>query len=188
VPAGRDRFAFFPGGEEGFWRRLVARALNHAGADLDPDAVTRVLERLRRHFAGAGAWSVYPEVPAVLAALRADGVRLAIVSNWDSRLPSLLDTLGLAADFEVLAVSHLEGVEKPAPELFWRAVDRLGVRREQVLHAGNLADVDVAGARAAGIDAVLVDRAGPARHERGVIHDLSPLPEIARRGLVATEG
>jgi beta-phosphoglucomutase-like phosphatase (HAD superfamily) len=70
---------------------------------------------------------VFPEVPAVLAALRARGVRLAIVSNWDSRLPALLDRVGLSPWFDAILVSGIEGVEKPAPEIFLRAARRLGV-------------------------------------------------------------
>ena len=65
---------------------------------------------------------------------------------------------GLASRFDTIAVSHLEGIEKPAPEIFLRALRRLGVPPEEALHVGDVPELDEAGAKAAGIACVIVDR------------------------------
>jgi putative hydrolase of the HAD superfamily len=159
LPPGTDRYGAHPRGEEGYWLGVVARALEHAG--LGGDAVAeRVLEPLRNAFAEPEAWTVYPDVEPALSRLRRAGVRLGVVSNWDSRLPVLLHRLGLRERFDTLAVSALEGVEKPDPRLFRVALERLGADRARTLHVGDVPALDAAGARAAGIHAALVDRRG----------------------------
>ena len=106
------------------------------------------------------------------------GVRMGVVSNWDSRLPKLLDQLGLAPYFGTVVVSHLEGIEKPSPEIFLRAVARLHGVPETTLHIGDVPELDEAGARAARIASVLIDRKGMT----GAIPDLSSVPRIANGG------
>jgi FMN phosphatase YigB (HAD superfamily) len=68
--------------------------------------------------------------------------------------------LGLAPRVDLLIDSHDEGVEKPDPRLFELALERAGARRETTLHVGDLYHVDVVGAQAAGLRAVLLDAAG----------------------------
>ena len=96
--------------------------------------------------------------------------------------PGLLETLGLHRHFETVATSHLEGVEKPDPEIFHRVLGRLGAASSEALHVGDAVELDVAGARAAGIAAVLLDRVGDGDTETPVIRDLRDLPRIAKRG------
>jgi len=99
-------------------------------------------------------------VRAALERFRRAGLRLAVVSNSNGTLRLLLDRLGLTAAFEVVLDSAVEGVEKPDPRLFRRALDGLGADAEAAVHVGDLYHVDVIGARAAGIRPVLVDEAG----------------------------
>ena len=56
--------------------------------------------------------------------------------------------------------SHLEGVQKPNPEIFRRALTRLGVPPERAIYAGDIPEVDVLGARAAGMEGVVIDAFG----------------------------
>jgi putative hydrolase of the HAD superfamily len=184
LPAGADRFGQFPEGESGFWLRFIAEVLRRAApAAAEPDLARRALERLSTAFGRADAWRVYDDVPAALRELRRSGARLGVVSNWDSRLPRLLEALGLARYFDTLAVSHLEGVEKPDPALFRRAMTRLGATPERTLHVGDSLVLDVAGAGAAGIAALLLDRSGRSDAERTGLPDLSTLPHIAQAGV-----
>ena len=111
-------------------------------------------------FANPGLWHVYPEVAEVLGRLRSYDVRLSVVSNWDSRLPVLLERLGLAGFFDEVLVSALEGVEKPGTEIFRRAAMRLSLEPAWCLHVGDSPLDDYRGAESAGMRAVLVDRAG----------------------------
>jgi putative hydrolase of the HAD superfamily len=178
VPPGSDRFSHAVADEDGFWLGFAREVLLRVtGRDPGEALARRALGELRARFAEPAAWVVFPDVPPALAALRGNGHRLAIVSNWDSRLPLLLERLGLAPAFDTIVVSALERVEKPDPRIFRRALERLGAAPSQALHVGNSPELDIAGARAAGIAAVLIDRgAAPAP---SALRELGRLPELA---------
>lgn len=179
VPRGSDRYSHFPGGESEYWFRFARGTIGLASPrPVDDRFVREALDRLGQAFRERGAWTVYADVAPALVRLRSAGVRIGIVSNWDSRLPRLLDDLGLAPLFDSVAVSHLEGVEKPDPELFRRVLRRLEARPDQALHVGDVPEVDLEGARAAGLDAVLVDRRGKLDGTYPALKDLSLLPDI----------
>lgn len=180
---GEDRYGASPGGEDAYWLGFVEGTLARTpGAPTDAAFAARALPALRDAFRDAAAWRVFDDVPAVLAELRAMGAKLAVVSNWDSRLPDLLERLDLARWFDTVVVSHLEGMEKPRPELFLRAVARLGGSPGEALHVGDVPELDEAGARAAGIASVLVDRRGRLDAAHRALPDLTALPAIARGG------
>jgi putative hydrolase of the HAD superfamily len=180
VPTGTDRYAFFPGGESAYWLRFASSTIGRAGgAAREASLADQALPRLREAFRDPAAWRVYPDVVPALESLEAAGVRLAVVSNWDSRLPALLDDLGLATHFDAVVVSHLVGAEKPSPEIFRRALAELDAEPASALHVGDLPDLDLAGARAAHIDAVLVDRRGRFPDHPQRVPDLSSIPARA---------
>jgi putative hydrolase of the HAD superfamily len=184
VPRGQDRYRAFPDGERGFWFRFARLALEHATGEKVADGlVDRALHGLRERFRSAHSWRVYPDVAPVLSELRELGARLAIVSNWDSLLPDLLRQLDLARYFDVFAVSHAEGVEKPDPRLFRIALERLGAEARDALHVGDLPHFDTDGADAAGVDSVLVDRGNGVAPTDTTIPDFTPLPAIIRHGV-----
>ena len=155
--------------ERGWWRALVERVTGAAGGVPEFDAY---FDRLYAHYADAQAWRAYLEVPTVLAALRERGVALAVVSNFDSRLPPLLDALGLAAFFDAVVCSGEAGAAKPHGAIFDHALATLGVDASEALHVGDNCEADYDGARAAGINALLVDRSSTASRA-GTILDLS---------------
>jgi putative hydrolase of the HAD superfamily len=153
----RDRFGAHAGGARGFWRHLIERAVELAGGERpSPFAAAELYER----FAGAGPWQVYDDVRPALAALAGAGLRLAVISNFDERLPRLLESLDLAAPFEVIVWSQAAGVEKPHPRIFEVAIERLGVAPARALHVGDRVREDVEGALGAGMAALRIDRAG----------------------------
>jgi HAD superfamily hydrolase (TIGR01509 family) len=134
--------------------------LQHAGVTLSPET-DAALRHLARYHAEQNLWESVPaEVPGALARLRASGRRLVVVSNANGTLSPHFERLGLSRHFDVLVDSQVEGVEKPDPEIFRRALERAGARPETTLHAGDFFHIDVVGARAAGIEAWLVDAAG----------------------------
>ena len=98
----------------------------------------------------------------VLEKLRAAGYRLLVVSNWDSSLPRLLANLGLTKYFEAIVVSAHVGASKPAGKIFDEALRLAGVPCEAALHIGDSCEEDFDGARAAGLNALLLDRSGRA--------------------------
>jgi len=181
IPRGRDRYAYFPGGEEEYWLRFCTMAVELATErPIERGLIKQALEKFWTVFSSAEAWTVFPDVLPALQSLKRAGVRLGVVSNWDSRLPRVLELLELADYFDAVGVSHLEGVEKPAPQLFHRVLERLGARPEEALHIGDLPEMDLAGAEAAGIDCLLVDRRGRLDGMPRTIRDLSPLPDLVR--------
>jgi len=181
IEPGVDRYAAHAGGESGYWLQFVRGALAHTPqAPLDPELAISAVEPLREAFRDPDSWRVFDDVVPVLTALREAGARMAIVSNWDSGLPALLERLGLAAWFDAVVVSHLEGMEKPRPELFLRAVSRLNGTPGEALHVGDVPELDEAGAAAAGIASVLVDRHQRLPVSRRALVDLKTLPELVR--------
>jgi HAD superfamily hydrolase (TIGR01509 family) len=107
---------------------------------------------------------------------------LAVVSNSDGRLEEALDCLGLARYFDSILDSAVVGVEKPDPEIFRIAAREVGVAPEQAVHVGDLYWIDVLGARAAGVEPVLLDPGGIWPQTDCVrIGDLEAVPELVRR-------
>ena len=150
-------------------RAVVERVTRAAGGVPEFDAY---FDRLYAHYASAPAWRVYPEVPGVLAASPRSAVcALAVVSNFDSRLPPLLDALGLAAFFDAVVCSGAAGAAKPDGAIFAYALEGLGVEASEALHVGDSREADYDGARSAGIEALLVERGATARRA-GSIPDL----------------
>ena len=114
---------------------------------------------MRESLGEAVRFASFPEVDAVLDALRAAGARLVIVSNWDISLYEVLDQIGLRERVDAVVISAEEGLAKPDPELIRRAVSRVGGGSEStVWHVGDDPASDLELARAAGVLPVLVDR------------------------------
>ena len=97
-----------------------------------------------------------PGAHETLAALKERGYRIAVVSNADGRVRSLLDQAGLSPFLEVVIDSAEVGVEKPDPRIFFAATDRLGVAPTSCAYVGDIYEIDVVGARAAGMHPVLI--------------------------------
>jgi putative hydrolase of the HAD superfamily len=168
APAPADRFVAHPGGPRGWWHRYLMRLCELLDAPPpSPFAAAELYDR----FAQAEAWHVYPDVEPTLAALAGRGFRLAVVSNWDHRLPLVLARLGLVRYFAAIVFSSLVGFEKPDRRIFARALAELGTPAAATLHVGDSPREDVEGALAAGLQAVLLDR----RHGEGDLADLAEL-------------
>jgi len=107
----------------------------------------------------ASLWRVVrPGTVEALEAFKSQGFKLAIVSNAEGRIESDAKRFGLAPYFDVIIDSHVVGVAKPDPRIFQIALERLGVSADEARFAGDIYSIDVAGARAAGIEARLVDQ------------------------------
>ncbi len=169
----RDRFAAHPGGARGFWRHFVERVVELAGG---PPPSPFAAAELFEVFATPAPWRIYDDVAPALAALAGARLRLAVVSNWDERLPRLLAALGLAGAFEAVVVSAAVGFEKPHPRIFETALERLALAPSEVVHVGDHEIEDVEGARAVGMAALRLARAGG-----GDLASLAELPGALER-------
>lgn len=105
-----------------------------------------------RHLWSAGDARTGP----ALARLRERGILLGVVSNSDGRVEDALRAAGLLEYFDVVVDSSIAGIEKPDPRIFQAALDQLGIPADDALYVGDVQEVDVAGAQAAGMAAALV--------------------------------
>jgi putative hydrolase of the HAD superfamily len=154
----------------------------HEGADTQTladlrarcaDVLTRELGRnvSVEQMMAAIRFRAYPDAEPALSELRSRGLRLVCVSNWDISLPDVLARCGLMDAVEGVVSSAGVGARKPDPAIFEAALEVAGVPAPEALHVGDAADEDVAGARAAGIRVLLLDREGGG--------DIASLTEIA---------
>jgi putative hydrolase of the HAD superfamily len=134
-------------------RRCAAVVQERLGTSLPLDDVLEALLAAIR-------FRPYPEVAGTLARLRAGGARLAVVSNWDVSLHDVLERTGLRRLVDAVVISAELGVAKPDPAIFRAALERLDADVAGAVHVGDSLEADVAGARAAGLEAVLVVRNG----------------------------
>jgi putative hydrolase of the HAD superfamily len=137
----------------------------------------RSVADLRGALLASLAFRPYPEAPGVLAELGELGIARVVVSNWDISLRNVLERTGLAPLLDGVVISAEVGVAKPDPAIFARALTVAGVGADEALHVGDTPDADVAGARAAGIRAVLLDRE---RADAGALASLTGLPGLVR--------
>ena len=136
--------------------RVYLQAL-FTGAGVPAERMDEVARTLRRLHEEWHLWCrTMPGTGEALDRLRAAGLRLGVVSNSDGRVEEALRAAGISDHFDVILDSALVGVEKPDPAIFRAALSALGVAPEEALYVGDLFDVDVVGARAAGMEAVLL--------------------------------
>lgn len=161
--------------ERGWWRAVVAHAF---GPGVTGPSLDALFAALFAHYAGGAAWQVLPGVSGTLATLRARGLRLAVVSNFDARLHRVLAECGLAAAVDRVLASTEVGWAKPAPEIFAHACDALGVNPADTLHVGDSLREDAVGARGAGLHAAWVGPAAPAADGVAHLPDITALPAL----------
>jgi putative hydrolase of the HAD superfamily len=129
------------------------RAALPAVAAVEPGSLTEAL-------LASLSFSAFADVAPALEGLRARGTRLIVVSNWDCSLHAVLIRVGLAKLLDGVVTSAETGARKPAPEIFARALQTAGSSPAEAIHVGDSLQEDIAGARAAGVRAVLIRRDG----------------------------
>lgn len=130
-------------------------------------------------------WGGVPEgTTAALERLRTAGYRLAVVSNSDGRAAEGLAAAGLLAHFEVVIDSETVGFEKPDPRIFQAALDRMALRPDQAVYVGDIYEVDVVGARRAGLAVILLDPLG--NHQGRDVPVAASLDEVVEMILKAS--
>jgi putative hydrolase of the HAD superfamily len=155
-------------------RRRAAEAMRPAlGVDAGSGVLTGALLAALR-------FRAYPDAAPALRELRARGVRLVVVSNWDVSLHERLQETGLAPLVDGAVASAELGHAKPDRAIFDHALALAGAPAGAALHAGDSVEADVEGALAAGLRAVLVARDGTADAPPGVpvVRSLAELPAL----------
>jgi putative hydrolase of the HAD superfamily len=143
--------------DKDWWRALVDHVFDQVApsvSELDRD---NFFEVAYEHFAEAGVWALYPEVPRVLEQL-AQHFRLAVISNFDGRLRLILQHLGISKFFSHVFISSELGADKPDPAIFRRALKIMRLNANEVLHVGDDPERDWKAAAAAGLFVFRLDR------------------------------
>lgn len=117
-------------------------------------------EQVFQAFEDPRSWALFPETHAVLTRLREEGFELGIVSNFDSRLFSVMRGLGIDQLFDSVTISSLAKAAKPAQRIFEIALEQHAVDPDEAMHVGDSVRDDLEGATKAGLTGILLDRAG----------------------------
>lgn len=156
------------------WGRTVATMLARAGV---PEAsLPGLLSTVWASHVDFNLWSVVPRgFTGAMSALRAKGIKVAIVSNSEGMLDRLFDQLGILSSFDALVDSGKVGFEKPDPRIFEIACAQTGIAAARALHLGDTYATDVVGAMNAGMRAALID---PFGHYEGMYVDVPRVPGV----------
>lgn len=139
------------------WRRTFAAF----GVD-DEAAIAHAIEVFARH--ETAGHRLFDDVADTLASAREAGVRTVIVTNGATEVQlAKIERLGLDAHVDGVVVSAEVGAAKPDPRIFEAAFARVGVDATDAWHVGDYLAADVAGANAAGIGAIWLNRDGAER-------------------------
>ena len=150
----------YPGAREDrlvdFWRRTLSRA---AEKEIDEGTTRKFISAVREDERPV---RLYSDTRRCLDTLRAEHRALGVISNSTSEaaVRRILDRVGILDYFAKILSSGTEGVEKPDPEIFRRAVRRMGVRADEAVFVGNLARTDAKAAEAAGLFGLWLNREG----------------------------
>jgi HAD superfamily hydrolase (TIGR01549 family) len=134
--------------------------------------------RARQAMLAALHFEAFPEVAGVLQTLRERGHPLVVVSNWDCSLPERLEDAALLELVDGVVTSATAGAAKPDPAIFAAGLAIAAARPDQAVHVGDSPEKDVAGARAAGIRALLLCRDGRPPGGVDAIATLAELPAL----------
>jgi HAD superfamily hydrolase (TIGR01509 family) len=139
-----------------FWHRVLSRT---AGKEIDPTLAAKFVSYRREAEAPV---QLFSDVRRTLDHLKSEHRVLGVVSNSTSEaaVRRILDRVHVLDYFQRVVSSGTEGVAKPDPEIFRRAVARLGVRPPEAFFVGNLARTDAKAAQAAGLHSVWLNRDG----------------------------
>jgi len=161
-----------------FWVGLYREFLESLGADAA--SLDRLSEHLYEGFTRAESYRLFADARPALRAARRRGLRVGVVSNWESWLGRLLADLKIDHLLDFVVVSGVCGYEKPDPRIYRCALEAAGVPPDEMLHIGDSVHADVVGARAVGITPVLVDRHN--RHPEADCLRVASLRELTAPG------
>ena len=141
-----------------WWQAIAQRTFQEAGVlQKFPDFSSFFVE-LYKCFATAEPWFVYPDVRPALRHWRQLGIELGLLSNFDSRLYSVLQALDLAQFFSSITISTEVGAAKPDPQIFAAGLKKHHCTADVAWHIGDSLKDDYQGAKAAGLRAIWLKR------------------------------
>lgn len=175
--ATRRPFSFPPAESRRFWMSIYRHVI---GRRTSPDVANEVATQVYAHFSSPAAYALHSDVVPTLTALRAAGIRLGIISNWEAWIHDLLAHHDLARWFEIVVASSEVEIEKPDRRIFDIALARTGLAPGEMLYVGDSPVTDVAGAARAGWMSALIarDAAVTGSEHATTLRDLRELPTM----------
>jgi putative hydrolase of the HAD superfamily len=147
-----------PDREYQWWREINRQTFTAVGAWEKFDDFDLFFQELYRYFMTPAAWEVYPDVLPALTAWQRSGVELAVLSNFDSRLHTVLTVLDLDRYFSTVTISTEVNAAKPQPEIFTAALSKYQCLPQSAWHIGDSLEEDYLGAGNAGLVAIWLNR------------------------------
>ncbi len=149
-----------PQNEFAWWREISRKTFADAGiVEQFPD-FSAFFSELYIHFGTGEPWFVYPDVLEALKKWQKMGIELGIISNFDSRIYSVLQGLQLRDFFKSVTISTQVGVAKPNPKIFAIALEKHDCPPEAAWHIGDSIQEDYHAARTAGLRGIWINRNG----------------------------
>ncbi|RPI25433.1 MAG: HAD family hydrolase [Acidobacteria bacterium] len=161
--------------ERAWWRSVVFRTFAPFG---HPPDFENFFEHVFEMFRTGEAWRLDLDVRLVLPALRDKGLKIGLVTNYDSRVLDVLVALGIRSLFDCVTISTLAGAAKPDPRIFAEACAALSSLPSDACHIGDDPEEDWEGARQTGMHAILYDPS--ARYRDLDVPRLSRLADLLR--------
>lgn len=162
------------------WVGMYSLLCRRLGIEADAE---RIAMRVYEEFGDPARWSAYADVEPAFRRLKARGIRIGLISNWDTRLQRIFEGLRLAPMLDTVVSSASVGLHKPDPRIFELACRRVGVDPSDCAHVGDHEYADIIGAEAVGMRAVLIDRHEGAKPDRELfVRTLDCLEEVLGLG------
>jgi len=137
--------------ERAWWRDVVRSTFLATDSSVRFSDFDAVFDGLFEHFGSGAAWQLRAGAEACLATLAERGLALGVVSNFDQRLPNILQDLGIMKFFDVVMLPSRCACTKPDPAIFAAALAAIDVEAAAAFFVGDHAEIDLAGGRAAGL-------------------------------------
>ncbi|MEO7803412.1 MAG: HAD-IA family hydrolase [Actinomycetota bacterium] len=163
-----------------FWRGVYHNAFEHLGvADPDDELADALYERFTRF----ESYRLFPDALPALEAIKAAGITVGLISNFEDWLEGMLIEMEIAHVFDLMVISGKVGLEKPDPAIFHMALDRAGASADESMYVGDHPRVDAQASAAVGMTSVLIDRKGRNRDFEGEriesLYELMPMLGIS---------
>lgn len=144
--------------EYAWWQAIAEKTFDEVGHRGQFENFESFFADLYAYFAGAEPWFVYPDAYHSLERWRAKDIELGIISNFDSRIYTVLDSLALADFFTTVTISTEVGAAKPDPKIFVAALEKHNCEPSAAWHVGDSYSEDYEGAQSAGLRGVWLRR------------------------------
>jgi putative hydrolase of the HAD superfamily len=147
-----------PAQEYAWWRAIAVESFDTVGLLEQFEDFDAFFADLYAHFAGADPWFVYPDAYHSLERWKSLGIDMGVISNFDSRLYTVLDALALTDFFQSVTISTEVGAAKPDPLIFATALQKHGCHATEAWHVGDSYRDDYEGAQTAGLRGIWLRR------------------------------